>query len=76
LRPRALAIGVVFHLAIAVSIRVGVFSLAVFVLYLAFIPPETASALILRWRDRLRERGLAALSPIGMARVWLSIARR
>lgn len=76
LRPWVLAVGIGFHLAIAFSIRVGVFSLAVFALYVAFIPPETASRLILGLRDRLREQGLAALSPVGMARVWISIARR
>jgi Vitamin K-dependent gamma-carboxylase len=76
LRPWALAAGLLFHIGIALTIRVGVFSLAVFVLYVAFIPPETANALILRFRGRLRERGLAALSPLGAARVWLSIARR
>jgi hypothetical protein len=41
LRPWVLAAGVVMHTIIMITIAVGFFTLAMFVLYLAFIPPET-----------------------------------
>jgi hypothetical protein len=40
LRPWVLAVGVVMHTVIMVTITVGFFTLAMFVLYLAFVPPE------------------------------------
>lgn len=46
LRPWVLGSGVLLHLGIDWSLRVGFFTLAVFVMYLAFLPPERASALI------------------------------
>ena len=52
-RPWVLGAGVALHLAISYSIRVGFFTLAMFVLYLAFLPNETASRLIWAVRDRL-----------------------
>jgi HTTM domain len=52
LRPWVLALGVLMHLGIDWSLRVGFFSLAVFVMYAAFIPPERASATILALRTR------------------------
>jgi hypothetical protein len=45
LRPWVLATGVVMHTMIMIAIAVGFFSLAMFVLYLAFVPPETAQRL-------------------------------
>jgi hypothetical protein len=45
LRPWLLAAGVVMHTTIMITIAVGFFSLAMFVLYLAFIPPETVQRL-------------------------------
>src|SRR5207249_2816840 len=53
-RPWVLGAGVALHLAIAYSIRVGFFTLAMFVLYIAFVPDDTAARLILAVRDRLR----------------------
>jgi hypothetical protein len=53
LRPWVLLAGVALHLGIDYSIRVGFFSWAVLVCYLAFIPPTTASAWLLALRDRL-----------------------
>lgn len=53
LRPWVLSIGVAMHLSIDYSLRVGFFSYAMFVLYLAFVPPETARHLILSMRDRI-----------------------
>jgi hypothetical protein len=45
LRPCVLAMGVVMHIMIMIAVAVGFFSLAMFVLYLAFVPPETAQRL-------------------------------
>jgi hypothetical protein len=45
LRPWVLAAGVVMHTVIMITIAVGFFTLAMFVLYLAFIPPETVQRL-------------------------------
>ena len=53
LRPWVLLVGVALHIGIDLAVRVGFFSYAVFVLYLAFIPPETMKAWVLAVRDRL-----------------------
>ncbi|MDQ4133916.1 MAG: HTTM domain-containing protein [Actinomycetota bacterium] len=53
-RPWVLLLGVAFHLAIDYALRVGFFSYAIFVLYLAFIPPETMDAWLWKLRDRFR----------------------
>jgi vitamin K-dependent gamma-carboxylase-like protein len=45
LRPWVLAAGVVMHTMIMITITVGFFTLAVFVLYLAFVPPEIVERL-------------------------------
>ena len=52
LRPWVLACGLVLHIGIDLTLRVGFFSYAIFVLYIAFLPPETVSKLILNVRDR------------------------
>jgi hypothetical protein len=63
-RPWVLGLGVALHLGIDYSIRVGFFSLAMFVLYLAFVPPDTATRLVHavrdRWLTRSRVRASAA----------------
>lgn len=49
-----LAAGVVMHLTIMINLNVAFFSVAMFVLYLAFIPGETIERLPTRWKsDRL-----------------------
>ena len=53
LRPWVLLAGIGLHLGIDYAVRVGFFSYAVFIAYVAFLPPQTASALILSVRDRL-----------------------
>lgn len=53
-RPWVLGLGVILHLGIDYSIRVGFFTFAMFVLYIAFVPPDTASRLIAAIRDRWR----------------------
>jgi hypothetical protein len=50
LRPWVLGAGVVMHTMIMITIAIGFFSLAMFVLYLAFIPPDTAQRLIGKMR--------------------------
>ena len=58
------------HLGIDLVLRVGFFSYAIFALYLAFIPPETAEKAILAVRDRLgRARGTSRDSQVGPERV-------
>lgn len=51
-----LCAGVVLHLTLMATMNVGFFSLAMFVLYVAFVPWETVQALpakvMARWRDR------------------------
>ena len=44
-RPWVLAAGVVMHTLIMIGIAVGFFTLAIFVLYLAFVPPDTVQHL-------------------------------
>lgn len=53
-RPYVIVAGIGMHLFIDWSLLVGFFSYAVFVCYLAFIPPERASAGVLALRDRMR----------------------
>jgi hypothetical protein len=55
-RPWVLGLGVALHLSIEYSMRVGFFTAAMFVLYLAFVPPETASRVVLAVRERVRSR--------------------
>lgn len=54
LRPYVIGLGIVLHLGIAYSLRVGFFSLAIFAAYVAFITPEAASKVILSVKDRLK----------------------
>jgi hypothetical protein len=56
LRPWVLGLGVALHLGIDWSIRVGFFTLAVFVLFLVFLPGDRADRLVLRLRLGLRPR--------------------
>jgi hypothetical protein len=58
LRPWVLGLGVALHVGIDLTLRVGFFSYALFVLYLAFLPPEWVSARLLA----IRERGWARLA--------------
>ncbi len=55
-RPWVMTFGVLMHLTIDYSILIGFFSLAMFVTYLAFLPAETATRLILAARDRALRR--------------------
>ena len=52
LRPWVLLLGVSLHLSIDVSIMVGFFSYAMLSAYLSFVPPESATRLLLGVRDR------------------------
>jgi hypothetical protein len=55
-RPWVLAAGVVLHVTMMVTMAIGFFSLAMFVLYLAFVPPDTVQAMPDKvktwWRSR------------------------
>jgi hypothetical protein len=52
-RPWVLAAGVVMHSLIMLTIAVGFFAPAMFVLYLAFLPPETVQRLPHEFRRRV-----------------------
>lgn len=56
LRPWVLAVGVTMHTIIMITIAVGFFSLAMFVLYLAFISPETVQRIPSTAKRMLRRR--------------------
>lgn len=66
-RFRVLAAGVVMHLAIMLNLNVAFFSVAMFVLYFAFVPWETVQAFPQRvsgaW-SRLRRRSTESPSPV------------
>lgn len=63
LRPWVLLAGVTLHLGIDFSVRVGFFSLAALVAYVAFLPPAAATAWVCRMRDRAARSRLAWLVP-------------
>ena len=63
LRPWVLLLGVMLHLGIDYAVRVGFFSYAALVAYIAFLPPETVSAWVHRVRDRMARSRLAWLVP-------------
>ena len=66
-RPWVLALGVLLHLSIEITLTVGFFSLAMMTLYLAFLPPHRAEQVLLWARDhvRRRRRSAAAAGPDG-----------
>jgi hypothetical protein len=64
LRPWVLLLGVLLHLGIDYGVRVGFFSWAVLVAYVAFIPPDSARSLILAARDRLAQLTLPDWAPL------------
>jgi Vitamin K-dependent gamma-carboxylase len=63
LRPWVLLAGVALHLGIEFSVRVGFFSLAALVAYVAFLSPAAATAWVYRLRDRAAQSRLAWLVP-------------
>ncbi|GAA4769657.1 HTTM domain-containing protein [Actinomycetospora chibensis] len=67
-RPYVLAIGVLLHLSIELTLAVGFFSMTIVTLYLAFLPPERAEQLLAWVRDRVahvrrRRRNAVPRSP-------------
>ena len=58
-RPWVLGLGVLMHLGIDVFVRVGFFSYAMFVCYLAFLSPGAAERVVAAARARLERRGVA-----------------
>lgn len=55
-RPWVLAAGVLMHLSIEIFIMIGFFSMAIWCLYLVFLPPEGTERAVLALRDRWRAR--------------------
>jgi hypothetical protein len=85
LRPWLLGAGVLMHTGIMVTMAVGFFTPAMFVLYIAFIPPETARRLVGKLRRSGDERetavpetnGQSVVSvPIGTLPAWGGVASR
>lgn len=70
-RPWVLAAGVVMHVTLMVNMNVTFFSLAMFVLYLAFVPWEAVmlipGKLKTRWRNRRRSSASPPQQPIDQA---------
>jgi hypothetical protein len=64
LRPWVLLLGIGLHLGIDYAVRVGFFSYAVLVAYIAFIPPESAHSFILATRDRVARLTLPRWAPL------------
>ncbi|GLZ45494.1 hypothetical protein Acsp06_16790 [Actinomycetospora sp. NBRC 106375] len=63
-RPWVLALGVLLHFSIEVSLAVGFFGLGMMTLYLAFLPPERAEQ-VLRWaRDHRPRRRRPVEAPV------------
>ena len=58
LRPWVLGLGAAFHIGIDLTIRVGFFSYAILVLYLAFLSPAVAGAGILQLEETASGPGL------------------
>ena len=69
-RPYVLLLGVLMHVAIAINIMVGFFTMAILTAYLAFIPPDTMARVI--ERVRLRRRGFAEIQDVDASRVATS----
>ena len=63
LRPWVLLLGVMLHLSIAYAVRVGFFSVAAVVAYIAFLPPATVGEWVYRLKDRTARSRLAWLVP-------------
>src|ERR1700709_62461 len=55
-RPWVLGAGFLMHLGIEIFIMVGFFSIAVWCLYLVFLPPAGTERTLLALRDRWRAR--------------------
>ena len=66
-RPWVIAAGVALHLSIQATIMVGLFSVTIFVGYLAFTPPETMVRWLLGLRGRLQRSSWAPLRRLGSA---------
>jgi hypothetical protein len=64
LRPWVLLLGIGLHLGIDYAVRVGFFSYAVLVAYIAFVPPEAARSFILATRDRVARITLPRWAPL------------
>lgn len=66
-RPWVLAAGVLLHLSIEITMRVGFFSVGIFLYYVAFLPPDTVSARLLALRDWMGRSPLPPLRTLAAA---------
>jgi hypothetical protein len=70
-RPFVLLAGLGMHMSIDYRIMVGFFSYAMIVMYLSFLPPERASAVVLWLRQRVLSSRFAGIRPRVRTRVAL-----
>jgi hypothetical protein len=70
-RPFVLLAGLGMHMSIDYRIMVGFFSYAMIVMYLSFLPPERASAVVLWLRQRVLSSRFAGIGPRVRTRVAL-----
>jgi hypothetical protein len=64
-RPYVLVLGVFMHVAIAINIMVGFFSMAILTAYIAFVPPETMTKVLERFAGRLARSKIGVLQRLG-----------
>lgn len=69
-RPWVLFLGVVFHLAIDATMMVGVFSWAVLVAYLTFLPPDVGDRVVSTFREAFQARAGSAWPLLSRWRTW------
>lgn len=62
-RPYVLGTGIILHVFIELTLDVGFFSFAIFVLYLAFVPADTMTAKLLAARAWANERARRSRRP-------------
>ena len=76
LRPYALLVGVAMHMGIDLGLRVGFFSYAMFVVYMAFLPSRRTADVILALRERLgARRELGVRQALAPRAVWAAAQR-
>lgn len=69
-RPWVVGLGILMHVAIALTIMIGFFTLVVLAAYLAFIPPETATRFIRRCFRRLESSRLGPVRRLAARAPW------
>jgi len=66
-RPYVLVLGVAMHVAIALNIMIGFFSMAILTGYIAFVPPDTITRILDRVAGRLSKSRVGIVQRVGSA---------